>query len=141
MAPPELRAMRRRTSLALLCAALAGCAAAPQCPAGSQAALLDQLYFGTARAQGATVSEAEWSTFAGEEIAPRFPQGYTLLEAQGQWRGADGAVVAEHSHVLQVAHPADAASAAALRDIADRYKARFAQEAVLQVGTPACMRF
>jgi hypothetical protein len=118
---------------------LAGCAAAPPCPQGSQAAVLDQLYFGSSRPHGPEVSTQDWSAFVQEEIAPRFPQGFTVLEAQGQWRNDDGSVAQERSHVLQLLHPADAAGAAALREIAGRYRARFDQQAVLQAGTPACM--
>jgi hypothetical protein len=38
-----------------------------------------------------------------------------------------------------VAHPADPAGARAVDEIAARYKARFDQEAVLRLATPACM--
>lgn len=118
---------------------LAGCAAAPPCPEGSQAAVLDQLWLGTSRAHGPAVTAPEWSAFVREEIAPRLPQGFTVLEAQGQWRNGDGSVAQERTRVLQLLHPADAGSAAALREIAGRYRARFEQEAVLQSGQAACM--
>lgn len=121
----------------LLALLLAGCAAGPPCPEGSPA-VLDQLYFGTSRAQGPELTAQEWSDFVAAEIAPRFPQGFTVLEAQGQWRNDDGSVARERTHLLQLVHPADAASAAALRDIATRYRSRFGQEAVLRVGAPAC---
>ena len=126
---------------ALLAAALlAGCActAAPPCAPGQQAAVLDTLYFGTARPHGA-VTPTEWQDFVRDEIVPRFPQGYTLLEAQGQWRKADGSIEQESSHVLQVAHPADARSERALTEIVERYKTRFEQEAVLRLRSAARM--
>ncbi|HWY24780.1 MAG TPA: DUF3574 domain-containing protein [Nevskia sp.] len=119
---------------------LAGCAAtAPQCGGGAHAAVMDLLYFGTGRPHGPDVTAQEWTDFVHDEIAPRFPQGFSLLEAQGQWRNADGSVAHEHTHVLQLVHPDDAASARAVREIAERYKTRFDQEAVLQVGSAACM--
>jgi hypothetical protein len=121
---------------------LAGCALQPGgCPARQQAATMDLLYFGTGRPHGPDVTPQEWSAFVGAEIAPRFPQGFSVLEAQGQWRNADGSVAHELTHVLQVLHPDDAATAAALDAIAARYKAQFQQEAVLQVHAPACMAF
>jgi len=126
---------------ALLAAALlAGCAgnAAAPCALGQQAAILDTLYFGTARPHGA-VTPPEWDGFVRDEIAPRFPQGFSLLEAQGQWRNADGSTAHEPSHVLQVAHPADAQSERDLGEIVERYKARFGQDAVLRLRTAACM--
>ncbi len=118
---------------------LSGCAAAPPCPQDSRAAVLDQLYFGSGRPHGPEVTAQEWDAFVREEIAPRFPQGFSVLDAQGQWRNADGSVARERTHLLQLVHPADAASDGAVRDIAARYKARFDQEAVLQLGNPACM--
>jgi len=120
----------------LLALALAGCAV-PPCPEGG-AAVLDQLYFGTSRAHGPDLTAQDWSDFVAAEIAPRFPQGFTVLEAQGQWRNDDGSVAQERTHVLQLVHPAETAGAAALRDIATRYRLRFGQEAVLRVGVPAC---
>ena len=126
---------------ALLAAVLSACAAMPGagCAAGQQAAVTDQLYFGTGRPHGADVTPQEWAGFVSEEIAPRFPQGFSLLEAQGQWRNADGSVAHEQTHVLQLVHPDDAASAQAVTQIAERYKSRFEQEAVLRVRTAACM--
>jgi hypothetical protein len=128
--------MRRAIFTAVL---LAGCAAAPPCPEGSQAAVLEQLWLGSSRAHGPEVTAQEWSAFVREEIAPRLPQGFTVLEAQGQWRNADGSVAQERTHVLQLLHPDDAGSAAELHQIAGRYRARFDQEAVLHSGQAACM--
>jgi hypothetical protein len=134
--------MKRLALILLLGCATAGCVATagPSCAGGAQPALLDQLYFGTGRPQGPDVTPQEWSDFVRDEIAPRFPQGFSVLDAQGQWRNADGSVAHELSHVLQLVHPADAASARAVNEIAERYRRRFGQEAVLQVGTAACMK-
>ncbi len=121
--------------------ALSACASVPGlgCPSGASAAVTDQLYFGTGRPHGPDVTAQEWSAFVRDEIAPRFPQGFSLLEAQGQWRNADGSIAEERTHLLQLVHPDDEANAQAVRAIAERYKARFDQEAVLQVGARACM--
>lgn len=133
--------MRRLGVLLLSACAATGCVTTPgpSCPGGAQAAVLDQLYLGSARPHGPDVTAQDWDAFVREEIAPRFPQGFTVLEGEGQWRNADGSVARERSRVLQVAHPADAAGARAMDEIAARYKSRFDQEAVLQLGTPACM--
>ena len=125
----------------LLAAALSACASmpGPGCAAGQQAAVTDQLYFGTGRPHGPDVTPQEWASFVSEEIAPRFPQGFSLLEAQGQWRNADGSVAHEQTHLLQLVHADDAASTQVVGQIAERYKARFQQEAVLRVRSAACM--
>ena len=129
-----------RLLAAALTIVLAACAttAAPDCVAGQQAAVMDQLYFGTGRPHGPDVTPQEWSRFVSEEIAPRFPQGFSLLETQGQWRNADGSIAHEQTHLLQLVHPDDAASGQAVRQIAERYKTRFEQEAVLRVRSTAC---
>lgn len=132
--------MKRRLAAACAVLVLAGCAEdAPRCGPGGQAAVLDQLYLGGSRPHGPDVGAAEWAAFAHDEIAPRFPQGFTVLEGQGQWRNADGAVAREASRVLQIVHPDDAAAGAAVSGIAAGYKQRFGQEAVLRVRSPACM--
>jgi hypothetical protein len=130
----------RLLAVALIALLAAGCVAnAPRCASGAQAAVLDQLYLGGSRPHGPEVSAAEWADFSRDEITPRFPQGFTVLEGQGQWRDADGGVAQESSRMLQVVHPDDTVSDAAMADIAMRYKQRFGQEAVLRVRSPACM--
>ena len=127
----------------LLALLLGGCAAAPQlqCAPEQHTALLDQLYFGTGRAHGAPVGVRDWDGFVRQEIAPRLPQGFTVLDAQGQWRAADGGVVRERSHLLQVVHPDDGSADAPLAQIIARYKAQFEQESVLQVRSAVCLGF
>ncbi len=134
--------MRRAFAPLLALLLVTACAARPTAPCaeGQQAGVLDTLYFGTARPQG-VVTPADWQHFVQEQIAPRLPQGYTVLDAQGQWRNTDGSVAHEASHVLQWVHADDAASDEALRQIADRYKSQFQQEAVLHLHSAACYSF
>jgi hypothetical protein len=129
---------RAALSLALLLPAACCAPAAIHCNPGEQPAVLETLYFGTARHGGGAVSEREWQDFVRAEVSPRLPQGYTLLEAEGQWRNAAGEVEREHSHVLQVAHTA-ATEGEALDQITQRYKSQFGQEAVLRLRSAACL--
>lgn len=123
-----------------LATALSGCATAPAptCPAGEQAAISELLYFGMAK-PGGTVSEAEWDAFVQTSVAPRFPDGFTVWPASGQWRGANGKVVSEATRVLSLMHAPNERSEAAARAIASEYKTSFQQEAVLRVRSYACM--
>ena len=43
------------------------------------------LYFGLAHPLG-KVSESQWQAFLREEVTPRFPDGLTVWQADGQWR-------------------------------------------------------
>ncbi|MDR3417624.1 MAG: DUF3574 domain-containing protein [Nevskia sp.] len=134
--------IRRSVPLAALIL-LAACAGQPPkgpvCPEGMTPMLSDTLYFGTARA-GGVVSAVEWERFVRDEIATRFPQGYTVQEAEGQWRNADGSIAYEHSHLLVVVHPADKDehSDLAMQRIADTYKTLFGQQAVLRARSDTC---
>lgn len=121
---------RLHAFLLVVVLALAGCAT----PATT---VSDRLFFGRSIPGGGNVTEAQWNAFVAEVITPRFPRGYTLWKASGHWRGDDGVSVAEDSSVLEVVHPKDAATDAKLEEIAQAYRQRFNQEAVLGVRTPA----
>lgn len=86
------------------------------------------------------VSDAEWAAFAQEVITPAFPDGFTVMETEGQWRTKEGEIVQEESRYLLVLHP-DADSHRKLHAIADAFKARFDEEAVLLVHSRAEVLF
>ena len=132
--------IRAAVAMALSLATATACATgiSPGCAATERRLVQDLLYFGTAKPTG-VVTAAEWTDFLGGVVTPRFPQGLTVWQASGQWRGADGAIVREPSFVLSLIHPADEASETAIRAIIDEYKARFRQEAVLRVRSQACV--
>lgn len=112
------------------------------CPAGSAAMTSAELFFGRFIGDKLGVSDADWSRFVDEEATPRFPAGLTVLDAVGQYRGADGALVKEPSKVLFLLFaPDDAAAPAKAAEIAEAYKRRFQQESVLTVLRPACAAF
>lgn len=147
MSPTNAR-LRRRACAAFLALALApalgGCAMEwtrehrLYCRMDEKLAIRDTLYFGRSIPGGGTVGEADWNRFENEVIGRAFPQGFTVLDAHGSWRGADGAIVSEPSRVVVIVHADDAASDAAVRDIAERYRAMFRQEAVLRERSAAC---
>ena len=101
---------------------------------------LSRLYFGLDSPQG-PVSEAAWQRFVDDEITPRLPGGFTLLDARGQWRGPGGAVAREASRVLEVVAESGPPTLEALGQIVGRYRLLFQQQAVLmtQQATRACL--
>lgn len=126
------------------CAPLASLATAPFSNASAVGAdtarcetvALHRLYFGL-DSEGREVSEAEWLAFVRDDLVPRFPDGFTILTAQGHWRSAAGRPLSEASRVVEIVHAvnvddADARVAAA----AARYKSRFRQESVLVLRLP-----
>ena len=131
-----------RAILVVASFALHGCASlqGDSCKNGEQSAVHDTLYFGTSQPHGVVTGD-EWARFLADVVTPRFPQGLTVSRASGQWRGADGSIVRESTHVLQLVHPGDAANERSVTDIVASYKARFQQEAVLRVRASACVSF
>ena len=87
------------------------------------------------------MSDREWRDFLGRVVTPRFPAGFTVWEAQGQWRGADGTVEEEKSKVLAIFHDSADSSRAAVDAIVAAYRTEFRQEAVLRARTPSCVGF
>jgi hypothetical protein len=100
------------------------------------------MYFGRDITGRGPVTEGEWSRFVAQEVAPRFPAGFTVLDANGQWLSpASGAVAREASKVVRIVTPEDAGLAARVRAVAEAYKARFRQEAVGVVSSESCAAF
>ena len=110
------------------------------CQGGEQFAIQDSLYFGTGKPDG-VVTPGQWARFLETTVTPRFPQGLSVTEASGQWRGADGAIVSESTYVLHLVHPDDALSGKSVAEIVAAYKTQFQQEAVLRVKANTCVSF
>ena len=104
---------------------------------GAQKFARTELYFGTAKSDG-VVTEAEFRGFVDRYVTPRFPDGLTIIEADGQFRGLDGTVVKEKSFVLILLYPFDTyeSSSRRIERIRTLYKDDFDQQSVLRVDDP-----
>ena len=93
------------------------------------------LYFGRTIPGGGTVSEAEWHKFIDEIVTPRFPEGLTVLDADGQWRGKDGTISREESKVIVLLYPRKDRKKmnSKIEEIRSEYKKRFRQESVMRI--------
>jgi hypothetical protein len=110
------------------------------CRNGDRVAIHDSLFFGTAKPDGFVTTD-EWAAFMETTVSPRFPRGLTLSRASGQWRGPDGEIVREDSHVLQIVHFNDLETESAIREVIENYKRQFRQESVLRIRTHTCASF
>ena len=119
-----------------------GCAAFPQstCPADLKPMTSAELYFGRSIPGGGVVSDADWQRFLDEEVTPRFPNGLTVQDAFGQWRG-QGGIVREPSKRLVLVLSGTAADEAKLAAVRAAYRARFRQESVLLFESRGCGSF
>ena len=89
------------------------------------------------------VSEASLARFLAAEVTPRFPDGFTVIDAKGQWRapGSDQKISTERSKVLMIAMPPGADNDDRLEQIIEAYKTRFKQQSVGLIIRPACVSF
>ncbi len=131
--PPCSRSRPPATSAGFGDAAPPPAAAAP---AGAEPFAETRLLFGTERPDGGpAVTDREFTAFVDREVTPRFPDGLTVQEGRGQWRGADGAVVRERSYELVLLYPSAQAreSSPKIERIGEAYRLQFGQESVARV--------
>jgi hypothetical protein len=122
----------------LALAVMSASAAHPTCPAGMRQARTAQLIFGRDIGDHLGVGAADWRAFLDREVTTRFPDGFTVLDARGQWRGRGGALVREPSKILLVVLSGAPGEEERLAGIARAYKSQFRQQAVLMIEQDAC---
>ncbi len=135
-----------RTSL-VLCALIAislwgsasGGTEAAGCIASQQRMQQIELMFGRNIGGRLGVGEAAWSRFLAREITPRFPDGFTVLDAAGQWRDNERSRPGRERSKLVIIVTADDAS---VRDKIDTiviaYKRQFRQRSVGVISHEVC---
>jgi hypothetical protein len=97
-----------------------------------------ELFFGMDKPTGGKVSEDEWQKFVAEIVTPRFPDGFTIDDALGQY--LDGkTLVREKSKQLILIYPRRIRSIAGRRveEIRAAYIEAFDQKSVLRVDLPS----
>ncbi|MDQ4135163.1 MAG: DUF3574 domain-containing protein [Pseudomonadota bacterium] len=134
--------MLLRLALAAILPLLSACVTAMpvSCAGGAAPKPVAELVFGRNIGGRLGVGERDWRAFLDTEVTPRFPDGFTVLDARGQWRDA-GAIVREPSKVLVIALQDEARDRAEIAAVAEAYKARFRQQSVLTMVRQACVSF
>lgn len=87
------------------------------------------------------VTEKEFQHFIDTEVTPRFPEGLTLVTAEGRYKGSTGASIQEVSKILILIYPFNEESNTAVERIRDAYKRVFNQESVLRTDVQSCASF
>ncbi|HEX4549825.1 DUF3574 domain-containing protein [Pseudomonas sp.] len=153
--------MQRRLLLAALFVAVAGCASPPPAavhthdaasstlqgdatrPAQAQW-IRTELYFsvGTVDGKEGAVSPARWREFLDKEVTSRFSDGFTVLDAYGQWRD-HGAKEPERlsTKVIVILHENSPKNAANIEAIRLAYKRITGDLSVLRLSQPADVSF
>jgi len=99
------------------------------------------IYFGRNIGGRLGVSERQWMHFLARELTPRFPEGLTVINGQGQWRGPSGATVREPSKIVIVFVPDLAATRERIAAATAIYKQQFRQDSVAVVTRAVCVLF
>ncbi|MEM8868480.1 MAG: DUF3574 domain-containing protein [Verrucomicrobiota bacterium] len=145
----------RSSLLAATSILVVSCATVPEGPAEdvrleAEAAewMETSLYFGLRRVGGnapfAGITEARWTQFLDEEVSPRFPAGFSVLDAYGQWVHMHNNKKTPNrldSKVIVLLHPATPEDDAKIEAIRAAFKEQFKQESVLRSTHPAAVSF
>jgi hypothetical protein len=108
-----------------------------QCSGAQKPWIVADLLFGRTN-----VNEANWARFLAAEVTPRFPDGFTVFDARGQWRSPGSPKISrDRSKVLTIAMPPGADNDSRLQQIIEAYKSRFNQQSVGLIVRPACVSF
>ena len=110
------------------------------CNSGELAMVNEHLYFGTSKSDG-VVSEQEWADFLQVTVTPKFPQGLTVWQGNGQWQTDEGNVIKEKSYVLNILHEESVQAEQGIKYIISQYTKQFLQESVLRVRDETCVTF
>lgn len=123
--------------------ALCACTVVQQvCVPPAESMVSAEFVFGRKVGDRVGVSEAAFAAFLAREIAPRFPDGLTVVDARGQWRDPGrGTIVREPSKLVLLTFRDDAAKRANLDAIAEAYKRQFRQQSVLTSLRASCVTF
>lgn len=117
-------------------------ASAQECRLPQKAMSVAELMFGRSIGNKSSVSESRWGQFVAREITPRFPNGLSMVDAQGQWLDGDTKkIMRERSKLVTIVFENDAEAQRKIDDIVAAYKGRFRQQAVGVIIRPACVSF
>ena len=101
------------------------------------------LVFGLSKPGGGTVSEEEWTSFVDTYVTPKFKEGLTIVDSDGQWMMESGEVIKEDSKILILLYDNESSAEVddAIEHIKETYKKQFNQEAVLRITSAAGVSF
>ena len=101
-----------------------------------------ELFFGRDIPGRAPLTEAEWKGFARRTIAAAFPDGFTVIDAEGGWRDPQsGRLIREPTKLLIVAAPPGKKLASRVDQVIRAYRRQFHQRAVGIVTRTDCAAF
>ncbi|HLI11290.1 MAG TPA: DUF3574 domain-containing protein [Alphaproteobacteria bacterium] len=137
----------RGLTMVLMLAVLTGLGACDRLPGlsgscrgpNAQVMRVSELFFGRSMPDGGYVGDIDWEQFLEQQVTPRFPRGFTVLDAYGQYQMSNGLIARENSKMMIVAADDTADTTAKLDAIIAAYKSRFRQQAVIALERRECV--
>ncbi|KYF72113.1 ribosomal protein S3 [Sorangium cellulosum] len=100
-----------------------------------------ELFFGLDRFEEPSVTPEEWQEFVDTAVTPRFKDGLTQFDVDGQYLASTGELIREDSRLIMLLHDGGQAAHDSIEAIREEYKTRFDQESVLRIDEPVCIDF
>ncbi|MEA5570032.1 DUF3574 domain-containing protein [Calothrix sp. UHCC 0171] len=101
----------------------------------------EELYFGLSKPEGKVVSELEWQRFLNNVISPRFREGFTVMNANGQYLSRNGKLIRENTKLVILIHQKHSTKNVQVQEAIAKYKQMFQQESVLRVTSNVKLSF
>jgi len=95
--------------------------------------LKTEIYLGLRSADGQAVADQAWEAFVAQVVAPRFPEGLTILDARGQ---SSASASLDRVKVLVLVHPNSPDAQTRLGEIKTEFKKRFGSTRVFHTDQP-----
>ena len=88
------------------------------------------------------MTEAKWSRFVDREITPRFPNGFSVVDARSQWfDNVRKTIVYESSKLVTIVFFSEVADDPRLQEIIAAYMTQFKQQSVGLIVRLPCVSF
>jgi hypothetical protein len=100
-----------------------------------------ELFFGLRKPNGTEVNHAEFQRFLDREVTPRFPDGFTIISGQGQFKDASSTILQERAKLLILLYPIGTNSNQQIDRIRKAYITAFQQQSVLRADNLSCAAF
>jgi hypothetical protein len=101
-----------------------------------------ELFFGRNIKGREPLTDAEWAEFSAQTITPNFPDGFTIFDAEGQWRNPlTGQIAGGRTKILLVAAKPEPDLSRRLSAVIDAYKTQFHQQSVGIITRDSCAAF
>lgn len=108
---------------------------------GGDPMIRTELFFGLDRFDEPPVTQEEWQEFVDKVVTPRFRDGLTQFDVDGQYLATTDELIREDSRLIMLLHDGSQAVSDSIEAIREEYKARFNQESVLRIDEPVCIDF